>query len=87
MKRHRKTTMKTSNIYVVYGCEQLRDELSEWGKFFNTLDKALAYINKDFFAKDNMTFRLFKLGEEITLTKRVIEEPQPPKKTTMFRVA
>jgi hypothetical protein len=78
--------MSKTTGYVVYGCEGLRDGREEWAKCFDTLEKAVAYLNKDFFAKDNMTFRLFELGKEIPLTEESVEEPQPSKVTTRIKV-
>jgi hypothetical protein len=72
--------------YVVYGCEWLRYGLEEWTKCFDTLEQAVAYINKDFFAKSNMTFKLFKLGREIPLELEETEVSQPAKVTTRFKV-
>lgn len=38
----------------------------------------LAYIAR------NDTFRLFRLGDEIRINARTVEEPQPPKKQSQF---
>ena len=77
---------KAGKGFVVYGQEHLRDELVEWAKCFNTLEQAIEYINKDLFAS-NITFRLFRLGEEIPLVQENIEEPQPPKVKTKYKAA
>lgn len=72
--------------YMVYVHEQLRDGVQSWARCFNNLDKAIDYINNSHFGKDSLTFRLFELGAEITLIEEVREDPQPPRKTTRFRV-
>ena len=70
--------------YVVYGVEHLRDGIEEWGRVFTKIEDALAYLNKDFFAKGNMTFRLFELGKEVHITTEKTEVPQPSKVTERF---
>lgn len=76
----------TENGYVVYCHERLRDGRDEWAKCFNTLEHALAYINQCHhgFAGDGMSFRLFKLGDEVAIKAEMTEEPQPAKKTITY---
>lgn len=78
---------KANNGYVVYFCERLRDGMEESAKCFDTLDQVLAFVNKDFFAKDNYEFCVFALGEEVPLKKQRVEVPQPPKVTEHFVLA
>ena len=75
--------------YVIYACERLRDGREEWAKICSSLDEALKYINKmaGGFGGCNTEFRLFGLGEEIPLARETVEEPQPSKKNTRFRLA
>ena len=79
-----KTARPKLTGYVVKLIEHLRDGQEECAKVFGTLDAALAWINDDFFAKSNMTFRLFKLGREIPLRTEKFERQQPPVTTERF---
>lgn len=72
--------------YVVYVCEHLRDGVEEGAKCFVKLEDALAFINADRFARDNHTFRLFKLGKELPLSADDVTEPQPAKVVKRFKV-
>ena len=78
--------VEPSGYYMVYACEHLRDALEEYAKCFRSMEAALEFINRDRFAQDNHTFRLFELGKEIPLAQEEVEEPQPAKKTTVWRV-
>ena len=80
--------MQSKTGYVVYGCERLRDGVEEWAKCFDTLEQALAHINENaaFFCGRNMRFDLFRLGTPIPLEAVLIEEPQPARVKTVFKV-
>lgn len=58
-------------MYVVYGCEHLRDGEEEFARIVSSIDEAMEIINKDRFARDNHTFKLFELGKEIPLEAKV----------------
>ena len=73
--------------YVVYACEQLRDGFEEYAKVFNSKEGAVAWINKDRFAQDNPTFKLFELGQEIPITQEKTEIPQPSKVEKRYKLA
>lgn len=68
-------------MFVVAAVEHMRDETTEYGKFFKTQGAALAWIDERLngFAGCNMTFRVFELGREIPLKFDKVMEPQPAK--------
>jgi hypothetical protein len=72
--------------YVVCFIERLRDGIEEGARAFDNLPAALAFINTDFFAKNNYTFRLFTLGEEIPLHQEKVQIPQPMKDKIVYKV-
>jgi hypothetical protein len=66
-------------MYAVYFCEHMRDGEEDGAKVVETVEEALSIINRigNGFAGSNYTFRLFKLGKEISLNREVVEEPKP----------
>ena len=63
-----------SQKYVVYFCEHLRDGEESGAKIKSSLEEALHFINEgNWWPKDNISFKLFKLGDEIPLTKIIFK--------------
>ena len=55
------------NGYVIRVVEHLRDGEEVYATYVPSLEAALAGINDPRFVKDNCTFKLFELGEEVPL--------------------
>lgn len=74
--------------YVVYFCERLRDGREEGARVVDTVEEGLALIERyaHGYGGCNTTFRLFELGREIPLERETVEEPQPAKVRTRFKV-
>lgn len=66
-------------MFVVYYCEHLHGSKEEEAGIVNTIDEALAVIDRvgNGFAGSNFSFKLFHLGAEIPLRRDIIEEPKP----------
>lgn len=76
-------------MYVVYYCEHMRDGQEDGAAIVRDVAEALAVIDKiaNGFAGSNHSFKLFKLGEEIPLDSKEVEEPkvvQQVKRTKFF---
>lgn len=69
------------DMYVVAAIEHMRDETTEYGKFFKVKADALLWIDQRLngFAGSNMEFHLFKLGDEVPLKFGEQMEMQPAK--------
>lgn len=74
--------------YVLWWEEQLRDGREDGAKVVPSLEAATEMLDR--LSKSpiscNMTVRLFKLGEEIPLQRREVEEYEPPKIRVKYQV-
>ena len=74
------------NGYVVRVVERLQDGEEVYASYVPNLEAALAGINDPRFAKDNCSFKVFELGEEVHLETFEEREKQPDKVVTKFKV-
>ena len=81
--------MDVSNKFVVYVCERLRDGTEEWAKVVTGLTEAIEYATrmKQGFNPHNIECLIFKLGEHVPLVEKVVEQPQPSVKVTVYELA
>lgn len=74
--------------YVVYFREHLRDGREEHAKAFDSLEKAIAFINEvaNGYGGATYSFRMFELGKEVPIRSVNEETPQPPVIKTRYEV-
>lgn len=80
---------KQQKHYVVYCCEHLRDGIEECAKIFPTLKEAMEKLNEwgNGWGKDNYELRLFELGKEIILDRKIIKKVEEKiQERTEFKV-